>query len=98
MQINVTHRHGSVDAAIEAHTRSKVEGLTKYFDRIEMVEIIFDHTKNLQEIELIIKLDQGEDILATGSSEELRTAVDQCMDRAIRQITDHKSKLRDDKH
>ena len=98
MQINVTHRHGSVDAAIEAHARSKTEGLSKYFDRIESVEIIFDHTKNLQEIELVIKIQQGEDIVATGSSEELRTAVDQCMDRAIRQITDHKSKLRDDKH
>ena len=98
MQINVTHRHGSVDAANEAHARSKAESLTKYFDRIEMVEIIFDHTRNLQEIELIIKIEQGDDILATGASEELRTAIDQCMDRAVRQITDHKSKLRDHKH
>ena len=98
MKINVTHRHGSVDAAIEAHAVSKTEGLTKYFDRIDSAEIIFDHTRNLQEIEIILKIEHGEDIIANGSSEELRTAVDQCMDRAIRQLTDHKSKLRDDKH
>ena len=98
MNINVTHRHGSVDEAIESLARSKAEGLSKYYDRIDSAEIIFDHTRNLQEIEIIIKVQHGEDIVATGSSEELRTAVDQCMDRAIRQISDLKSKLRDDKH
>ncbi len=98
MQINVTHRHGSVDPALEAHAKSKSEGLSKYFDRIDSVEIIFDHTRNLQDIELIIKIEQGEDIVAKASSEDLRTAIDQCIDRAVRQITDHKSKLRDDKH
>lgn len=98
MQINVTHRHGSVDQTTEAHAISKCQGLSKYFDRIESVEIIFDHTRNQQEIELIIKVDQGDDIIASASDEQLRTAVDQCLDKAVRQISDHKSKLRDDKH
>lgn len=98
MQINVTHRHGSIPESMETYTRSKAERLTKYFDRIESIEIVFDHTKSKQEVEVIVKVEHSSDIVSHASGEDLRSVIDQCMDRAIRQVSDHKSKLRDDKH
>ncbi|MEE2907316.1 MAG: ribosome-associated translation inhibitor RaiA [Planctomycetota bacterium] len=98
MQINVTNRHGSIPEVMDTYARTKAERLTKYFDRIESIEIIFDHTKSEHEVELIVNVEHSGDIVAHASGEDLRSTIDQCMDRASRQISDHKSKLRDDKH
>ncbi|MAT80495.1 MAG: ribosomal subunit interface protein [Phycisphaerae bacterium] len=98
MQITITNRHGSIPDSMEAYAKEKAERLTKYFDRIEGIELIFDHTKSQQDVEIIVHVGQGNDIVAHASCEDLRTAIDQCLDRAHRQVTDHKSKLRDDKH
>ena len=98
MQINVTNRHGSIPDSMEEYARSKAERLTKFFDRIEALEPIFDHTKSEHEVEILVRLEHGDDIVAHAAGEDLRSVIDQCMDRANRQITDHKSKLRDDKH
>lgn len=98
MQINITNRHGSIPDSMEQYARSKAERLTKYFDRIESIEIVFDHTKSEHEVELIVNVEHSGDIVAHASGEDLRTVIDQCIDRASRQVSDHKSKLRDDKH
>ena len=98
MQITLTNRHGSIPDSMETYAREKAERLTKYFDRIEAIELIFDHTKSLHDVEIIISIEQTSDIIAQASNEDLRTAIDQCLDRANRQVSDHKSKLRDDKH
>ena len=98
MQITLTNRHGSLSESMETYAREKAERLTKYFDRIEAIELIFDQTKNLHDVEIIVKVEQAGDIIAHASNDDLRTAIDMCLDRANRQVTDHKSKLRDDKH
>ena len=98
MQITLTNRQGSLSDSMETYAREKAERLTKYFDRIEAIELIFDQTKNLHDVEIIVKVEQSSDIIAHASNDDLRTSIDMCLDRANRQVTDHKSKLRDDKH
>ncbi|MDG2424812.1 MAG: ribosome-associated translation inhibitor RaiA [Phycisphaerales bacterium] len=98
MQIILTNRHGSIPDSMETYARTKAERLTKYFDRIESIELIFDHTKSEHDVEIIVNVEQSSDIVAHASNDDLRTAIDQCVDRASRQVSDHKSKLRDDKH
>ncbi|MCH2133073.1 MAG: ribosome-associated translation inhibitor RaiA [Phycisphaerales bacterium] len=98
MQINLTTRHGSIPESMEEYARTKAERLNKYFDRIESINLIFDHTKSEHEVEAIICVEHSEDIVAHASGDDLRATIDQCIDRAVRQVTDHKSKIRDDKH
>ncbi|MBG81622.1 MAG: ribosomal subunit interface protein [Phycisphaerae bacterium] len=98
MQINLTIRHGSIPEPMQQHARDKAQKLNRYFDRIEAISLIFDHTKSNHDVELIVAIEHSEDIVARASDEDLRTAIDQCLERGIRQVSDHKSKLRDDKH
>ena len=98
MQINLTIRHGSIPESMQEYAREKAQRLTKYFDRIEAIDLIFDHTKSDHEVELIVRVEHSEDIVAHASGSDLRATIDQCLDRGARQVSDHKSKLRDDKH
>ena len=98
MQINLTIRHGSIRESMQEYAREKAQKLTRYFDRIEAINLIFDHTKSDHDVELIVVVEQSDDIVARASGEDLRATIDQCVERGIRQVSDHKSKLRDDKH
>ena len=98
MQINLTIRHGSIQESMQEYARQKAEKLTRYFDRIEAISLIFDHTKSNHDVELIVALEHSDDIVARSSGEDLRATIDQCLERGTRQVSDHKSKLRDDKH
>ena len=98
MQINLTIRHGSIQESMQEYAREKAQKLTRYFDRIEAMSLIFDHTKSTHDVELIVVVEHSDDIVARASGEDLRATIDLCLERGTRQVSDHKSKLRDDKH
>ena len=98
MQINIIARHVELTPAIEEYVMKKAERLPRYFDRIEGIEIIIDKTHHDFEIEVISKIEHGDPIVAHSDSQDMYACIDQCMDRAVRQLSDHKSRLRDRKH
>ena len=49
-------------------------------------------------IEIITDVEHHESIVATSDHDDLYACIDLGIDRATRQLTDHKSKLRDNKH
>jgi putative sigma-54 modulation protein len=95
MRISITTRHGDATPAIEEYIQKKAEKLPRYFDRVSAIEIILDHQKSEHLIECIVSIQHGEPQVSHASSDDLYAAVDQCTDRAIRQLTDLKSRLLD---
>tara|TARA_Y100001968_G_scaffold74034_1_gene65447 strand:- start:62 stop:385 length:324 start_codon:yes stop_codon:yes gene_type:complete len=98
MQINISTRNAELTPTIEEYAMKKAQRLTRYFDRIESIEVMLDKTKNTFQTEIITMIEHHDPIIARAESEDLYAAIDQCVDRATRQLTDHKSKLRDSKH
>ena len=98
MQINISSKNTEITSTIEAYIRKKAERLPRYFDRIESIEILLDKTRNTYQVEVISMIEHHDPIIARAESDDLYACIDQCMDRATRQLTDHKSKLRDSKH
>lgn len=98
MQINISSKHTEMTPAIEEYVMKKAERLPRYFDRIELIEVIIDKSHNDYQIEIITSIEHGDPIIAHSESNDMYASIDQCMDRAVRQLTDHKSKLRDRKH
>ncbi|MDP7028728.1 MAG: ribosome-associated translation inhibitor RaiA [Phycisphaerales bacterium] len=98
MQISMTTRHGDTTPAIEEYVHKKAERFSRYFDRISAIEVIVDHQKAEHLIECIVSIEHGDAVVSHASSDDLYAAIDQCTDRAVRQLSDLKSKLRDDKH
>ena len=98
MQINISSKHVDLSPAIEEYARKKLERFPRYFDLIQQVEIVIDRARNGYTTEIITDVEHHEPFVATGEHEDLYACIDLTVDRAVRQLSDHKSRLRDNKH
>jgi putative sigma-54 modulation protein len=98
MQINITSRQMDLTPAIEEYARKKAQKLSRFFDRIQQIDIIIAKSKKGYDLEIITDVEKHEPFVARCDHADLYACIDLGIDRATRLITDHKSKLRDNKH
>lgn len=98
MQIEVSSKHMELTPAIEEYATKKAEKFERYYDRIQRVEVLIDKQKNGYTTEIITDVEGHEPFVSTSEHEDLYACLDLVIDRTKRQLTDHKSKLRDNKH
>lgn len=98
MQINISAKHLTLSPAIEEYARKKAEKFPRYFDRIQAVEVVIDKLKNGFSVEIRTDVEHHDDFVARSEHEDLYACIDLVADRSIRQLTDHKSRIRDRKH
>ncbi len=98
MQIKISSKHMTMTPAIESYASKKMEKLSRFFDRIQQIDVVIDKARNGYTIEIITDVEHHEPFVATGDHEDLYAGIDLVVDRAIRQLKDHKSRLRDNKH
>ena len=98
MQINISGKHMELTAPIEDYASRKVEKFPRYFDRIQQIDVVIDRAKNGYVVEIITKVEHHEPFVASSNHEDLYACIDLGIDRSVRQLKDHKSKLRDNKH
>lgn len=98
MQIKFSSKHMQLTPAIEEYATRKVEKLSRFFDRIQQIEIVVDKARNGYRVEIITDVERHEPFVATSDAGDLYACIDSTVDRAVRQLKDHKSRLRDNKH
>jgi putative sigma-54 modulation protein len=98
MQVQITSKHMDVTAAVEEYATTKVDKFPRYFDRIQQVEVILDKARVGYIAEIIVDVEHHEPFVARCEHDDLYASIDLAADRSIRQLTDHKSRLRDNKH
>ncbi|MHC4989560.1 MAG: ribosome hibernation-promoting factor, HPF/YfiA family [Planctomycetota bacterium] len=98
MQIKLSSKHMSLTPAIEEYATKKLERFGRYFDRIQQVGAVIERAKNGYRIEIITDVEHHEPFIAVSTHDDLYACIDLGIDRSVRQLTDHKSKLRDNKH
>ena len=98
MEIKISANHIDLTPAIEEYAEKKLEKFPRYFDRIQQVEMIIDRARSGYTVEIIADVEHHEPFVAHSDHEDLYACVDLGIDRAVRQLTDHKSRLRDNKH
>ncbi len=98
MQVVVSSRHMDVTPAMKSHAEQKAMKLLKYFDRIQEIEVIFDHTKDTMTVEMIVNAEHKKEFVVNHSDADAYACVDGCVDRLERLLSDHKKKLRNRKH
>lgn len=94
MQINLSAKHMTLTAPIEEYARRKAERLPRYFDRIQSVDVVISKDRVGFSVEIRTDVEHHDDFIATSSNEDLYACIDLTLDRAIRQLTDHKSRIR----
>jgi putative sigma-54 modulation protein len=97
MQVKFSSKHMTITPAIETYANRKVEKLRRFFDRIQQIDVVIDKVKNGYNIEIITDVEHHESFVATAQHQDLYAGIDLGVDRAIRQLRDHKSRLRDHK-
>jgi len=101
VRVQITGRHCDVPDDIRERTETQVASLSKYSPRASAVDVVYMEEKLDKLVEIIVHIDGGEPIIATGRDTEYRTALDQGVDRASRMLrkqrelrTNHKASSR----
>jgi putative sigma-54 modulation protein len=87
-----------VTPPLKTYAEQKASKLTKYYDRIQNIEVIFDNVKGASSVEMIATIDHRERFIAHYNVGDAYACVDVCVDKLERQLTDHKEKFRNRKH
>lgn len=98
MQLSVTGRHIDVTDSMKRYAEEKVEKLTRFYDRIETIDVILDQESSRHRVELVIRADHKHTFVAQVAAGDFYEAVDLVLDKMERQLTKHKEKHRNRKH
>ena len=98
MIITISSRHMDVSAALKAYAEQKAGKLTKYFDRIQEIEVVLDAGKDAVSVEMIVNAEHKSMFVARHTGTDAYAGVDGCVDKLERQLTDHKEQVRNRKH
>ncbi len=98
MQIVVTGRHVEVPAEVREYVEAKAEKLPRYYNRIQEIEVIFDHESDLVSAELIVRADRKQTFVARETGPDTLTLIDVIVEKVERQLRRYKEKNRNHKH
>ena len=100
MQVSVTGRHMEIEESVREYAVDKTGKLTRYYDRIERIEVVFDQGPNQHEheVELVVRADHKNTFVAHAEGKDFYGVVDLAIDKMERQLTKHKEKHRNRKH
>lgn len=97
MQTNITAKQLQITPAIEEYIHKKTERIRKHFDRVQGIYVVVEKQPAGYRVEVKTDVEKHDDFVANATEGDLYACVDLCVDRAIRQITDWKDRIRDHK-
>lgn len=95
MQVNVVGRRVQVTPEISRYAEERASKLPHYMDRVQQVDVILDREGSDYSCEFQVDVAGHSDFIASARHEEIKACIDQAHDRAVRQLSDWKEKLRD---
>lgn len=87
-----------VSPALKTHAEQKVGKLTRYYDRIQEIEVVFDAAKDTMQVEVIVNAEHRNMFIARHDGTDAYACLDGCIDKLERQLSEHKKKFRNRKH
>ena len=98
MDFKSSGRHVEVTPAIREYAEKRTGKLPRYYDLVQQINVVIDQRDRHFEVELIVDVEHAEAFVARASGEDLYACIDEAVDKAERQLTDHKEKCRNRKH
>ncbi|MCC6321986.1 MAG: ribosome-associated translation inhibitor RaiA [Phycisphaerales bacterium] len=97
MRIDITGKHLDITPAIRTYAESKATKLTKYFDGTQQVRIILESPAGKAKeftVEVQVDVVKHQDFISHSHGHDLYHCIDECIEKAARQLKDFKEKLR----
>ena len=98
MQITITARHVSVGEEIKRYAQEKVEKLSRFYDRIQTIQVIIDHEGDEFTVEMIVSAEARSEFVAHEAGTDTQALIDVTIDKLERQLVKHKERIRDRTH
>lgn len=98
MQVTISSRHMEVTPPLREYAQQKAGKLNKYYDRIQDIEVVFDMSKAVMRVEMIVSAEHKTTFVAHSDDENAYAGVDECTGKLERQLSEHKKKFRNRKH
>lgn len=98
MLVTISSRHMDVTEPLKAYAEQKASKLTKYYDLIQEIEVIFDNGKDSTRVEMIVNAEHKNMFIAHHEEGDAYVCIDGCVHKLERQLSDHKKKVRNRKH
>ena len=99
MRIEISGRRLEITDAILAYAETKCQKLLKYFGGIQEIEVVLDQERRDHHeeftAELLITIVKHDPIIAKAEGVDVYASIDLAVDKASRQLTDYKSKLKE---
>jgi ribosomal subunit interface protein len=87
-----------VSDALKTFAEQKAAKLTRFYDRIQGIEVIFDNARDAMRVEIIASAEHRNRFIAHASNDDAYACIDTCIGKLERQLSDHKKKFRNRKH
>ena len=98
MDVRITSRGTTLPQSLRDRTVELLSKPDKYGARISAVEVVFEEEKNSKKIEVILRIDGRDTIVASGEGNDFNEALSQVNDRLRRhlrklrtRVTDHRA-------
>jgi putative sigma-54 modulation protein len=98
MIVTVSSRHTDLTPPLKSYAEQKAGKLTKYFDRVNEIEVVINKEAAHMAVELIVHADRNDRFMAHCTDDDAYAAIDKCIEKMERQLTDHKKMVRNRKH
>ncbi len=102
MIVTVSSRHMEVSHPLKTYAEEKTDKLTRYYDRIQEIEVIIDSVKDngkeKTSVEVIVNAEHKGMFVAHHADGDAYACLDACVHKLERVLSDHKKKLRNRKH
>lgn len=100
MRITVTGRHMDLSDELKSYTNEKTSKLSRFYDRIQSVDVVFDRQAGNHTFgcEIIAKAGHQTTFVAKEQNDDPYVALDASAKEMERQLRRHKEKFRNRKH
>ena len=95
MDVTLHTRHCNVPGRVRAEAEERVQKLERLEPRVENAIIEFDNDHGDKQVETRVFVAGSHSIVAHGSGESFRTALDRSLDRLTRQLKRRRERVRD---
>jgi putative sigma-54 modulation protein len=97
VQIEISRRHGGLEAEHYQYLHDKAEKLLKYFGRLMSIEVAVDHGKQGWEIEILVSAEHKHDFVAKEIGSTPEAAMDLCVHKIEHQLRRYKERVQQHK-
>jgi ribosomal subunit interface protein len=97
MNVSISTRHCSVSDRTRSEAQERIQRLTRFEPRLANAEVEFDNDHGTKHVETRIFVAGSHSIVAHGSGDTFRTALDRSVDRLTRQLKRRRDRVREHK-